>query len=98
VQQNHSPLVVQPSGQPPPAEHGLHGIVAHCWNGEAHGLQGPPPQPTQKGTKAPAETPVRVSARPAPSEVIPRKLKNWRREDLRASARAAAPVSASLNA
>lgn len=85
-QQNHSPDVVQPSGQPPPCAHGLQGIVEHCWNGEPHGLQGPPPQPTQWGVNEAAVAPVRVRKRPAPSEPAPRNLKNWRRDERRASA------------
>ena len=91
-QQNHSPVVVQPSGQPPPWTHGLHGIDEHCWKGEPHGLHGPPPQPTQKGVTEPIVAPVRVRKRPAPSEPAPRNLKNWRRDERRASAVDALPA------
>jgi hypothetical protein len=54
-------------------------------------LQGPLPQPTQPAT-APIETPVLVKKRPVPSELTPRNLKNWRREDLPASFAAAIDV------
>ena len=88
-QQNHSPPVLQPSGQPPPCWQLLHvyfrGPARRVTAGEKQGLHGPPPQPTQPET-APSETPVRVSKSPAPSEPAPRNLKNWRREE-RARAR-----------
>ena len=75
VQQNHSPVVAQPSGQPPAWLHGLHGIVLHWTNGDPHGLHGPPPQPTQ-WTTAPSATFARERKRPAPSELMPRNLKS----------------------
>ena len=89
-QQNHSPDVMQPSGQPPPCWQVLHAKprFSQIPAGEKHGLQGPPPQPTQPAT-APSETPVRVRKSPAPSEPAPRSLTNWRREERRASERAA---------
>ena len=92
-QQNHSPEVRQPSGQPAPCWQVLHGKPASVQIGPTpvHGLQGPPPQPTQPET-APSETPVRVRKSPVPSELTPRNLKNWRLDDLPASLRAAADV------
>ncbi len=95
-QQNHSPEVEQPTGQPPASWHGLQGRfgrLAHSGCGEPHGLQGPPPQPEQPPTAAPSETPVRVSQRPVPSEPAPRSLKNCRRDERRASVRAAFAVT-----
>ena len=92
-QQNHSPDVWQPSGHPAPCAQVLHGKPAAVQIGPTpvQGLQGPPPQPTQPAT-APIETPVRVRKRPAPSELTPRNLKNWRLDDLPASLRAASEV------
>ena len=89
-QQNHSPEVEQPAGQPPPCEQGLHGkpMLSQVGAGEKQGLHGPPPQPTQPLT-APRATSVRVSQSPAPSELAPRNLKNCLREDRRARTRAA---------
>ena len=52
-QQNHSPEVVHPCGQPPPCRQVLQGYVPGglSWSqrmaGDQHGLHGPPPQPTQ---------------------------------------------------
>ena len=85
-QQNHSPDVWQAAGQPAPSAHVLHGKPAFVQIGPTptHGLQGPPPQPTQPATE-PRETSVRVSQSPAPSEPAPRNLKNCRREERRAS-------------
>lgn len=76
-QQNHSPVVVQPSGQPPPWTHVLQvkPMFSQSPRGEKQGLQGPPPQPMQPSV-APSETPVRVRKSPAPSEPTPRNLKN----------------------
>jgi hypothetical protein len=91
-QQNHSPEVLQPVGQPPPCTQVLQGYaVGLSWSqtiaGDQHGLHGPPPQPTQKFPSTdPTETPVLVRNKPVPSEPAARNLKNWRREDLRASA------------
>ena len=62
---------------------------------DTQGLQGPPPQPMQPETE-PSVTSVRVRNRPAPSEVAPMNLKKFRREDLRARTRVAAPVSVSV--
>ena len=94
-QQNHSPPVEQPSGQPPPCWQVLHvklpGTFSQISAGEKHGLQGPPPQPTQPWT-APSETPVRVRKSPAPSDPTPRNLKNCRLDDFPASFLAAADV------
>jgi hypothetical protein len=92
-QQNHSPPVTQPAGQPPPTPQLLHWYAPpvtslHRPTGEKHGLHGPPPQPTQPVT-APSETSVRVRKSPAPSEPAPSSLKNWRRDDRLASFRAA---------
>jgi hypothetical protein len=56
-----------------------------------HGLHGPPPQPTQPET-APRETLVRVRNRPVPSEPAAMNLKNWRRDERRASILAAWPA------
>src|SRR6186997_1187487 len=88
-QQNHSPEVWHPSGQPPPCVHVLHTnwppvTVSQSPAGEKHGLHGPPPQPTQPCT-APSETPVRVRKRPVPSDPAPSSLKNCRLEDFPAS-------------
>ena len=51
TQQNHSPEVEQPTGQPPPCAQVLHGYGGFSWSqriaGDQQGLQGPPPQPTQ---------------------------------------------------
>jgi len=60
-QQNHSPVVVQPVGQPPPSWQVLHGKprFSQICLGEKQGLHGPPPQPTQPST-APSDTPVLV--------------------------------------
>jgi hypothetical protein len=96
-QQNHSPEVMQPSGQPPPCWQVLHTYwppvtVSHWPTGEPHGLQGPPPQPTQPWI-APSETFVPVRNRPAPSDPTPRNLKNCRLDDFPASLRAAADVT-----
>jgi len=92
-QQNHSPEVMQPSGQPPPCWHVLQAkpICSQSGAGDQQSLHGPPPQPTQLST-APSETPVRVRKSPAPSEPAPRSLTNCRREERRASERAAIPV------
>jgi hypothetical protein len=81
-QQNHSPDVWQPAGQPAPSAHVLHGKPAAVQIGPTptHGLQGPPPQPTHPVTD-PSETSVRVSHSPAPSEPAVRNLKNWRRDE-----------------
>jgi hypothetical protein len=63
TQQNHSPLVLQPTGQPPPYSHFLQGnagvTTSHSPTGDPHGLQGPPPQPMQPRTE-PSVTSVRV--------------------------------------
>jgi hypothetical protein len=95
-QQNHSPEVWQPIGQPPPFEHVLHGKlparVSQTGAGEKHGLHGPPPQPTQPDT-APSETSVRVSQSPTPSEPAPMNLKNCLRDERRASTCAALPAT-----
>ena len=69
----------------------LPGTFSQISAGEKHGLQGPPPQPTQPWT-APSETPVRVRKSPAPSDPTPRNLKNCRLDDFPASLRAAADV------
>jgi hypothetical protein len=53
----------------------LPGTFSQIVAGEKHGLQGPPPQPTQPVT-APIETPVRVRKRPVPRDAPPRSLKN----------------------
>jgi hypothetical protein len=92
-QQNHSPDVEQPSGHPPPCWHVLHvkPRFSQIWAGDAHGLHGPPPQPTQNETE-PRETPVRVRKSPVPSVPAPRNLKNCRLDDFPASLRAAAAV------
>ena len=78
-QQNHSPPVVQPAGQPPPTwqvGHGRGGLrVSQRGTGEKQLLHGPPPQPTQP-VVAPSETSVPVRKSPAPSEPAPRNLKN----------------------
>jgi len=92
-QQNHSPPVLQPVGQPPPTEQVLHVYfppvtALHSPTGEKQGLHGPPPHPTQP-VIAPSETSVRVRKSPVPSEPAPSSLKNWRRDDRRASFRAA---------
>ncbi|MEK6275122.1 MAG: hypothetical protein AABM30_07260 [Actinomycetota bacterium] len=63
-QQNHSPLVLQPAGQPPPCWQVLHGYDVGCMSVQigpmpTHGLQGPPPQPTQPATE-PSVTSVLV--------------------------------------
>jgi len=81
-QQNHSPVVVQPSGHPPPCTHVLHEkpMFSQTCRGEPHGLHGPPPQPMQPST-APSDTPVLVRKRPAPREVAPSTLKSCRRDD-----------------
>jgi hypothetical protein len=84
TQQNHSPEVEQPVGQPPPCEHGLQGVVGclslQRGSGDQQGLHGPPPQPAHWTTE-PSAMSVRVSHRPAPSEPAVMNLKNWRRED-----------------
>jgi hypothetical protein len=95
-QQNHSPPVLHPSGQPPPFWQVLQGYcplvtLSQTPAGEKQGLQGPPPQPTQPVT-APSETSVPVRKRPAPSEPAVRSLKNCRREERRASDRAVSRV------
>lgn len=64
MQQNHSPLVLQPSGQPPPCWQVLQGygvgtMFVQIGPMPTHGLQGPPPQPTQPATE-PSVTSVRV--------------------------------------
>jgi hypothetical protein len=91
-QQNHSPDVEQPGGQPPPSWQVLHGYggwrLSQRIAGEKHGLHGPPPQPTQEVT-APRETFVRVSQRPVPSEPAAMNLKNCLRDERRASSCAA---------
>ena len=53
-QQNHSPDVMQPVGQPPPCSQVLHvkPRFSQICAGEKHGLHGPPPQPTQLGDRA----------------------------------------------
>ena len=91
-QQNHSPEVVHPWGQPPPCTQVLQGYVpaglrfSQIGAGEPHGLHGPPPQPTQFPPIEPIETPVLVRNNPVPSDPAAMNLKNWRRDDLRASA------------
>ena len=92
-QQNHSPEVMHPGPQPPPCWQVLQGkpMSTQAGAGEKQLLHGPPPQPTQLVT-APSETPVRVRKRLAPSEPAPMSLKNCRREERRASLRAAIPV------
>jgi hypothetical protein len=98
IQQNHSPEVVQSVGQPPPCAQVLQvkrlgdARSSQRIAGEKQGLQGPPPQPTQPPDTDPSETFVRVRNKPAPSEPAPRNLKNWRREDLPASAWAVLPA------
>ena len=96
TQQNHSPPVEQPSGQPPPSWQDLQGyggfMFVQIGPMPTHGLQGPPPQPTHPETE-PSETPVRVRYRLAPSEPAVRNLKNCRREERRASVRAAVPAT-----
>ena len=96
TQQNHSPPVEQPSGQPPPSWQDLQGNggfrFVQIGPMPTHGLQGPPPQPTHPETE-PSETPVRVRYRLAPSEPAPRNLKNCLRDERRASARAAVPAT-----
>jgi hypothetical protein len=61
TQQNHSPEVRHPAGQPPPSWQVLHGKPAFVQIGPTptHGLQGPPPQPTQPATE-PSVTSVLV--------------------------------------
>jgi hypothetical protein len=92
TQQNHSPEVLQPGGQPPPSTHVLQGYApaglswSQTWTGDQQGLHGPPPQPTQPPDTEPTETPVLVRKRPVPSEPAARNLKNWRRDERRASA------------
>jgi hypothetical protein len=88
-QQNHSPPVLQPSGQPPACWQVLHGKAVGCRLSQSgpmptQGLQGPPPQPTQPVTE-PIETPVRVRKRPAPSDPAVTNLKNCLRDERRAS-------------
>jgi hypothetical protein len=82
TQQNHSPVVVQPTGHPPACAHGLQrklGLVqTGC--GEKQLLHGPPPHPEQPPLE-PRVTSVRVRNRPAPSELAPMNLKNCRRDD-----------------
>ena len=92
-QQNHSPEVMHPAGQPPPCWHVLHGkpIASQSGAGDQQSLQGPPPQPTQLVTE-PSDTPVLVRKRPVPRDPTPRNLKNWRLDDLPASLRAASEV------
>jgi hypothetical protein len=81
-QQNHSPEVLQPTGQPPPWAQVLQGYaVGLSWSqsptGDQQGLQGPPPQPTHWPPSIdPAETPVLVRNRPVPSEPAAMNLKN----------------------
>jgi hypothetical protein len=98
TQQNHSPEVIQPSGQPPPTSQLLQlnppARLLQRVTGEKQGLHGPPGHPTHPDTE-PSATSVPVSQRPAPSEPALRNLKNWRREERRASARLAAPARAS---
>jgi|SRR6188472_197269 len=92
TQQNHSPEVLHPVGQPPPSTQVLQGYApagaseSQVCAGDQHGLQGPPPQPTQPPDTDPTETPVLVRNRPVPSEPAARNLKNWRRDERRASA------------
>jgi len=79
-QQNHSPEVLQPVGQPPPCRHVLQGYapglkLSHTGAGEPQGLQGPPPQPTQYKTE-PSETPVLVKNKPVPREPAARNFMN----------------------
>ena len=90
-QQNHSPEVLQPTGQPPPWAQVLQGYaVGLSWSqsptGDQQGLQGPPPHPTQPPETDPAETPVLVRNSPVPSEPAAMNLKNCRRDERRASA------------
>jgi hypothetical protein len=92
-QQNHSPEVVQPCGQPPPWTQVLQGYAPAglSWSqriaGDQHGLHGPPPQPTHWfPSTEPTETPVLVRKRPVPSEPAARNLKSCRRDDFRARA------------
>jgi hypothetical protein len=89
-QQNHSPDVLQPAGQPPPWTQVLQGNGGFSslqrMAGDQHGLHGPPPQPTQPPDTDPSETFVRVRKRPVPSDPAARNLKNCRRDDRRASA------------
>ncbi len=86
-QQNHSPEVEQPSGHPAP----WRARLARKWPATVadrpmptHGLQGPPPQPTQPG-RDPARPPCAVRQRPAPSDPTPRNLKSCRCDELPAS-------------
>ena len=90
-QQNHSPEVLQPTGQPPPWAQVLQGYAfglsrSQRPTGDQQGLQGPPPHPTQPPDTDPMETPVRVRNRPVPSEPAAMNLKNWRRDERRARA------------
>jgi hypothetical protein len=88
-QQNHSPDVEQPVGQPPPCEHGLQRYSALLQRGSGDqqaGLHGPPPQPAHLGVSEPSETSVPVRKSPAPSELADMNLKNWRRDERRARA------------
>ena len=92
-QQNHSPEVLQPTGQPPPSRQVLQGYApagltcSHTTTGDQQGLQGPPPQPTQPDPSIdPTETPVLVRNKPVPREPAARNLKNCRRDERRASA------------
>ena len=99
TQQNHSPVVVQPTGHPPACAHGLQGksgwVQTGC--GEKQLLHGPPPHPEQPPIEL-RDTSARERNRPAPRELMPRNLKSCRRDDFRASAREAAPARASLTA
>ena len=90
-QQNHSPEVLHPTGQPPPWAQVLQGYaVGLSWSqsptGDQQGLHGPPPHPTQPPDTDPTETPVLVRNRPVPSEPAAMNLKNCRRDERRASA------------
>ena len=94
-QQNHSPPVLQPTGQPPACWQVLQGKFPLAFSRlsqsgpiPTHGLQGPPPHPTHPVTE-PSVTSVRVRKRPAPSEVALRNLKNCLRDERRASMSAA---------
>ena len=91
TQQNHSPEVLQPVGQPPPCTQVLQGYavgvrLSQRVAGDQQGLQGPPPHPTQFPPIDPTETPVLVKNRPVPSEPAAMNLKNCRRDERRASA------------
>jgi len=85
LQHHHSPEVQQPgTEQPPPAHPSTQ--VGHGSRGETQSGHGPPPHPTHgPGSAIDTVTPLRVRARPTPSEPAVMKRKKSRLDDFSAS-------------